>query len=259
MSFFCPHITVYFWISDVSQKMECVFKDASVFVKIIDGIKELCSEGNLDFTGEGLQMQVMDASHVSLCSMLMKTKLFESYKCTEPMSLGINFKSLAMMLRGANGTLKLKSNNATLEVAVQKMTGTAKYTMNLMDIDSEYLAVPQTSYAAICLLASSTFGKVMRDQSDFSDTCTIDIGETISVSASGEIGKVEWKSDDCKCNLQGDSHALQFSLRYLSLFSKCAVSPKVIISMSPDKPLCLTFPIEEHGYMRFYLAPKIVE
>jgi len=239
--------------------MECVFEDGSVFVKIIDGIKELCNEGNLDFSAEGMQMQVMDASHVSLCSMLLKTNLFKTFKCAEPMSLGINFKSLAMMLRGAKGALELKSTGDKIEVTVQKLTGTAKYTMNLMDIDSERLAVPQTSYAAICLLSSATFGKVMRDLSDFSDTCTIDIGETISVSANGEIGKVDWKADDCKCNLQGESHPLQFSLRYMSLFSKCAVSPKVIISMSPDMPICLTFPIEQHGFMRFYLAPKIVE
>ena len=130
--------------------------------------------------------------------------------------------------------------------------------MNLMDIDSEHLAVPQTEYVAVCLLPSDIFGKVMRDLSDFSDTCTLDIGETLSVSASGDIGKVEWKADDCKCSVQGETMPLEFSLRYISLFSKCAVSPQVVLSMSPDMPICLTFVIE-HGFMKFYLAPKIVE
>ena len=239
--------------------MECVFENGNVFVKIIDGIKDLCSEGNIDFSSDGMQMQVMDASHVSLCSMLMRTNLFKLYKCPEPLSLGINFKTLAMMLRGAKGELKLKSSGDKLEVTVQKLTGTAQYTMNLMDIDSEHLAVPQTSYAAVCLLPSAVFGKVMRDLSDFSDTCTIDIGDTLSVSATGDLGRVDWKADDCKCTVQGDTMPLQFGLRYMSLFSKCAVSPQVVLSMSPDMPICLTFPIEEHGYMRFYLAPKTVE
>ena len=81
-----------------------------------------------------------------------------------------------MMLRGAKGALKLKSDGDKLEVTLQKLTGTAQYTMNLMDIDSEHLAVPQTEYAAVCLLSSDIFGKVMRDLSDFSDTCTLDIG-----------------------------------------------------------------------------------
>ena len=239
--------------------MECVLEDSAVFVKIIDGIKELCPEGNIDFTEQGMQMQVMDASHVSLCSMLMRTNLFKSYKCPQPLSLGINFKTLAMMLRGAKGALKLKSDGDKLEVTLQKLTGTAQYTMNLMDIDSEHLAVPQTEYAAVCLLSSDIFGKVMRDLSDFSDTCTLDIGETLSVSASGDIGKVDWKADDCKCSVQGETMPLEFSLRYMSLFSKCAVSPQVVLSMSPDMPICLTFVIEQHGFMKFYLAPKIVE
>ena len=242
----------------LDAKMECVLEDSAVFVKIIDGIKELCPEGNIDFTEQGMQMQVMDASHVSLCSMLMRTNLFKSYKCPQPLSLGINFKTLAMMLRGAKGALKLKSDGDKLEVTLQKLTGTAQYTMNLMDIDSEHLAVPQTEYAAVCLLSSDIFGKVMRDLSDFSDTCTLDIGETLSVSASGDIGKVDWKADDCKCSVQGDTMPLEFSLRYMSLFSKCAVSPQVVLSMSPDMPICLTFVIE-HGFMKFYLAPKIVE
>lgn len=238
--------------------MECVFEDGSVFVKIIDGIKDLCNEGNIDFSEQGMQMQVMDAAHVSLCSMLMRTNLFKSYKCPDAISLGVNFKTLSMMLKGAKG-LTLKSTGDTLEVTVQKQTGTSRYTMNLMDIDSEHLAVPDTEYQAICVLPSTTFGRVMKDMSDFSDTCTMHIGETLTFSASGDIGKVEWKADDCKCNLLSAVDASQFALRYMCLFSKCAVSPKVLLSMSPDMPLCLTFPIETCGYMRFYLAPKTVE
>lgn len=234
-------------------------EDGAVFAKIIDGIKDLCNDGNIDFSDSGILMQVMDASHVSLCSMLMRVNLFKSYNCPQPMSLGINFKTLAMMLKNAKGSLKLKSNGNKLELTVQKLTGTAHYTMNLMDIDSEHLAVPQTEYAAVCVLSSDIFGKVMKDLSDFSDTCTLNIGETLSVSAKGDMGMVEWKADDCKCVVHSETAPLQFSLRYMSLFSKCAVSPQVIISMSPDMPICLAFVIEQHGFMKFYLAPKIVE
>lgn len=238
--------------------MECAFKDGDVFVKIIDGIKDLCPEGNMDFSNEGMQMQVMDAAHVSLCSMLMRSNLFKFYKCVEPISLGMNFKTLSMMLRGAKGELTLKSEGDNLEVTVQKLTGKAKYTMKLMDIDSEHLSLPSIEYTAVCLLPSAIFGKVMKDLSDFSDTCTLDIGETLSVSANGPIGKVDWKADDCKCTVQGDTMPMQFGLRYMCLFSKCAVSPQVVLSMTPDMPISITFPFE-HGYMRFFLAPKVVE
>ena len=163
------------------------------------------------------------------------------------------------MLKNAKGELVLKSSGDKLEVKVQKLTGTAEYSMNLMNIDSEHLALPDTQYNAICVLPTATFGKVMRDLTDFSDTCTLHIGDTMSVVASGDIGKVEWKADDCKCSVSSPVDPLQFSLRYLCLFSKCAVSPKVVLGMSAEMPMCVTFPIEHHGYMRFYLAPKLVE
>ena len=78
------------------------------------------------------------------------------------------------------------------------------------------------------------------------------------MSASGDIGKVDWKADDCKCSVQGETMPLEFSLEVHEPLSKCAVSPQVVLSMSPDMPICLTFVIE-HGYMKFYLAPKVVE
>lgn len=225
-------------------------------MKMIDGIKDLCPEGNIDFGVEGMQMQVMDSAHVSLCSLLLRTNMFKKYKCEAPLSLGVNFKTLALTLKNAKGELQLKSNGDKLEVKVQKLSGTAEYSMNLMDIDSEHLALPDTEYHATCLLPAATFGKVMRDLTDFSDTCTLHIGETLTISTSGDIGKVEWKADDCKCALSCPVAPLQFSLRYMCLFSKCAVAPRVVLSMSADMPMCLTFPIE-HGYMRFYLAPKV--
>lgn len=241
------------------QDMECVLEDGTVFVKIMEGVKDLCNEGNIDFTEQGMGMQVMDSAHVSLCTMSLRSNMFKKYSCPKAMSLGINFKTLSMMLRGAKGELKLKSVGDTLEVTVQKMTGTAQYSMNLMDIDSEYLALPETEYQAICVLSSMTFGKVMKDLSDFSDTCLLHIGETLTLTANADSGKVTWTSEDCKCNVLNTVDTLEFALRYMCLFSKCAVSPKVLLSMSPDMPLSVTFPIEQHGFMRFYLAPKLVE
>ena len=66
-------LSVYNSVSEMgakSQKMNCMLEDGTIFMKIIDGIKDLCPDGNLDFTEHGMQMQIMDASHVSLCSLI---------------------------------------------------------------------------------------------------------------------------------------------------------------------------------------------
>lgn len=53
---------------------------------------------------------------------------------------------------------------------------------------------------------------------------------------------------------------LKFALRYLALFTKATpLGPVVTISMTPDNPVVVEYPIDTFGYVRYYLAPKIDE
>ena len=53
---------------------------------------------------------------------------------------------------------------------------------------------------------------------------------------------------------------LTFAMRYLNFFCKAApLSPTVTLSLSKDVPLVVEFKIENYGYVRYYLAPKIDE
>jgi len=52
--------------------------------------------------------------------------------------------------------------------------------------------------------------------------------------------------------------SLTFALRYLNFFTKATgLSGQVTLSMTPDIPLVVEYPIEEVGYVRYFLAPKI--
>ena len=52
--------------------------------------------------------------------------------------------------------------------------------------------------------------------------------------------------------------SLNFALRYLTLFTKAtALGPTVTLSMSPDIPVVIEYPIDTMGHIRYYLAPKI--
>lgn len=51
---------------------------------------------------------------------------------------------------------------------------------------------------------------------------------------------------------------LSFALRYLNFFTKAtSLSQQVTISLAPEIPLVVEYPIEELGYVRYFLAPKI--
>ena len=69
--------------------------------KIIEATKELVETANWDCSSEGISLQAMDSSHVSLVSMLLRTDGFESLRCDKNINLGINMASMAKILKCA--------------------------------------------------------------------------------------------------------------------------------------------------------------
>jgi proliferating cell nuclear antigen len=69
------------------------------------------------------------------------------------------------------------------------------------------------------------------------------------------------KEDDAVIIDMQEPVKLSFALRYLNLFTKAtALGPFVTLSMSPDIPIVVEYPIEStHGFIRYFLAPKIDE
>lgn len=63
---------------------------------------------------------------------------------------------------------------------------------------------------------------------------------------------------EIKIALEDDPISLSFALRYLNFFAKAtALSPTVSLTMSPDVPIVVEYPIEKMGYIRYFLAPKV--
>jgi proliferating cell nuclear antigen len=53
---------------------------------------------------------------------------------------------------------------------------------------------------------------------------------------------------------------LTFSLKYLSNFTKATpLSPRVTLCMTNEVPILVEYKIEDMGYLRYYLAPKITD
>lgn len=68
------------------------------------------------------------------------------------------------------------------------------------------------------------------------------------------------KDDDAVVINMEEPVELNFALRYLTLFTKAtALGPTVTLSMSPDIPIVVEYPVDTMGHIRYYLAPKIDE
>jgi len=144
------------------------------------------------------------------------------------------------------------------------------FELKLMDIDSEHLGIPDTEYKCNVRLPSGEFQRIIRDLGVLGDTCTISVNkEGIKFSASGDLGTgnimlkqntaVDKEDDAVVIDMQ-EPVELNFALRYLNNFTKAtALGPTVTLSMSPEVPIVVEYPIDTFGWVRYYLAPKIDE
>ncbi|KFM77180.1 Proliferating cell nuclear antigen, partial [Stegodyphus mimosarum] len=117
-------------------------------------------------------------------------------------------------------------------------------------------------------MPASEFQRICRDLSQIGDSVSIACTKDgVRFSASGDLGTGNIKLSQT-ANIDKEEEAviiemqepvsLNFALRYLNSFTKATpLAAQVQLSLSPDVPLVVEYKIEEIGYIRYYLAPKI--
>lgn len=253
---------------------EATLKQGLLLKKILEAIKDLVNEANLECTAGGVQLQAMDSSHVALVTLLMKSSGFEDYRCDRTVSLGINMSSMSKILKcsGNDDAITLRcqdeADTVTFVFESKEKDKVSDFQLKLMAIDAERLGIPEQEYKAVVTMSSAEFTRICRDLSSFGDSVNISVTkEGVKFSASGDIGagnilvkqqKVADKEDENTTIELQEPVSLNFALRYLTTFSKAsALSNKVKLSMAKDIPLVVEFSIAEMGYVRYFLAPKI--
>ncbi|KAJ3248019.1 proliferating cell nuclear antigen [Chytriomyces hyalinus] len=263
-----------------SQTMlECTIEQASTLKKILDAVKELVADANFDCSDAGLSLQAMDNSHVALVALLLRSTAFSPFRCDQNLSLGINLSSFSKILKCANNddtvTLKADSGVDTINLAFESKNGArqSEYDLKLMDIDSEHLGIPDTPYEATVKMSSAEFQRICRDLRILNESIVIDVTkEGVKFSSSGDLGNgsifiksgqssIDEKDEDTATTITLQSPvSLTFSLKYLCDFAKATpLSNTVTLSLSNDVPLLVEYAVNEVGYIRYYLAPKIGE
>lgn len=213
----------------------------------------------------------MDNSHVSLVAMQLQPDYFEKYRCDRNVSLGLDLRSLAKVLKCANGddavTISAADTADKMQLSFQSsnMERTADYELRLLNLEQDHLAIPDTDYTCVVHMPATEFARICRDMSAFNESVVISCNkEGIKFSANGEMGSVNIKlSETAKgdVTLQVDEPvSLSFAGRYLTTFTRATpLAEKVKLAMAVDVPLLVEYPIEDYGYIRYYLAPKVDE
>jgi proliferating cell nuclear antigen len=162
---------------------------------VVDAIKDLVTDANLDVSDEGLDVQSMDSSHVALVCVKLLASAFDHYRCDRALSLGFNSANLTKIFKmmGRNDLVTLKAEDQgdalTLMFESESSNTIADFELKLMQIDGENLGIPEQDYACNVTMASEEFQRIVRDLQVLGDACTISCTkEGIRFSVQGQIG-----------------------------------------------------------------------
>ncbi|XP_064458525.1 proliferating cell nuclear antigen-like [Ornithodoros turicata] len=242
--------------------------------KVLEAVKDLINEGTWDCSATGISLQAMDNSHVSLVSLNLRSDGFDKFRCDRNLSMGMNLTSMSKIMKCATNddiiTIKAQDDADTVTFVFEapNQEKVSDYEMKLMNIDTEHLGIPETDYSVVVKMPSGEFQRICRDLSQIGDsvriTCT---KEGVKFSTTGDLGtgnvklsqtaNVDKEEEAVIIEMQ-EAVSLTFALRYLNSFTKASpLCEQVQLSMSADVPLVVEYKIDDMGYVRYYLAPKI--
>ncbi|KAH9581553.1 hypothetical protein MS3_00008653 [Schistosoma haematobium] len=137
-----------------------------------------------------------------------------------------------------------------------------------MDLDVDHLGIPDTDYKCIIRMPSAQLQRICRDLSQIGDSVVISVAKDgVSFSSNGDLGTGNVKlcqsanADKPEESVSIEMHepvCMTYSLHYFNIFTKAApLSSQVVLSLTENVPAVVEFEIEDLGYIRYYLAPKI--
>lgn len=254
---------------------EATLNQGAILKQIIDAMKDIVSDANLDCAETGISLQAMDSSHVSLVTLALHPEMFSRYRCDTSKSLGVNFVSLSKIMKCASNddkiSIKAEDDDEVVQFVFESNDKITDFEMKLMHIDAEHLGIPDTEYMATITMPSTEFARICRDLAIIGETCMISASkEGVRFSVEGDLGAGnitlrETSQSDAKehekVHIKIDAALeLTFALAYLNMFAKATpLSPTVTLKMAPEIPLVVEYPITSGGHIRYYLAPKIEE
>ena len=247
---------------------------SAAFRTLIEGLKEILAEANLEFDQTGVRIIDVDETHTVLTYLRLDSTKFEYFYCPAKHILGVNmmylFKLIKTLSNNDSLTLFLPASNPNklgirAENAEKQTTNT--WMMKLFDTNVENIELPNIQYSSTITMPSSDFQKICRDfnalaekleitssNSDLIFRCIGDFvdGETVIMSENQGGVRVQKSNTSTSEIVQGI-----FELKYLVMFTKCTnLCPTIEINLRNDYPLSLRYFVANLGEVRVILAPQ---
>ena len=125
----------------------------------------------------------MDGSHVALVSLNLSMEGFEQYRCDANMVLGLSIATLAKVMKLADAndsiTLQAEQDPSHLKLIFEnpKTERVTEFTMNLISLDQEHLAIPETDFSSVVTINSGEFSKICKELYSLNETLKLQTTE----------------------------------------------------------------------------------
>lgn len=249
---------------------------ASTFKQVVDALKEILMDVNLEIDDTGIKIVAMDNTHIVLIHLKLEAEKFEHYYCEKKIYVGINMLRLHALIKTItnNDILTLyitKDDPNSLGISIDNNDKKFKtnYKLSVLDIDVLNIQIPPVDFHTIITMPSSYLQKVIRDMHNLAEYIEFrNIGDKLILSCKGDFCTQETimgseKSESItikKNNDETTEHEIIqgiFSLKYLAIFTKCTnLSSSVEIYLKNSYPIILRYTIASLGEIKLCLAQQ---
>jgi proliferating cell nuclear antigen len=244
---------------------------SGAFRTLIEGLKEILVEANIEFDKNGIRIIDVDETHVVLTYLKLEAKNFEYFYCPNQYILGVNMIYLFKLIKTLSNTDSLTlflpaSNPNRLGIKAENAEKNTVNTwhMKLFDANVNRIEVPNTQFTTIINMPSADFQKICRDFNQLAEKleitssgtdlvfrCIGDFVDGETVILSGTQGSVKVQNSTTTTEIvQGI-----YELKYLTMFTKCTnLCPSIELYLKNDYPLILRYMVANLGEIRLMLA-----
>lgn len=258
--------------TEYKYKLELKTVQSSIFRILIEALKEILPDTNIEFNSKGIRIITMDLSHTVLVHLRLDGSQFEHYHCPEKIVVGVNMLNMFKLVKTMNNneTLTLfitQADPSRLGIRIEngEKNTVTNFKLNLLDLDEEEIEVPPAQFSSVINIPSSDFQKICRDMSNLSNLIEIkSVDNQLVFTCRGDFAQQETIMGE---NTNGISYVEKqnsydiiqgvFSLKHLVLFTKCTnLCNGIQMFLENDYPLIISYQVGSLGEIKFCLAPK---
>ncbi len=237
--------------------MQVKIETPKILTSAVEIMSELVTEVKLKFNDSGLSVTAMDPANVAMIRIRIPKSAFSQFEVGEE-SLGVNLDDLKKILKRASNasSLVLKKVENTLDLEINDKVN-RKFSLALIELDSEDKNIPNLEYAAEIELNSTDFVDSIEDCAVVDDACSfiVEEGKFILESKNLNSSRAEFSGDEA--TIKAENCKSRYSLEYLKKFIKATkLCKKTKIKFATNHPLRLDFQ-GDNFEINFILAPRV--